>query len=56
MQLFAGELTNQNQEYYKVNDNKPYCPIGTFLHLIFPFKGPQGESGEQGPSGFAVRI
>ena len=22
MQLFAGELTNQNREYYKVNDNK----------------------------------
>ena len=22
MQLFAGELTNQNQECYKVNDNK----------------------------------
>ena len=21
MQLFAGELTNQNREYYKVNDN-----------------------------------
>ena len=21
MQLFAGELTNQNGEYYKVNDN-----------------------------------
>ena len=24
MQLFAGELTNQNQEYYKVNDNMSY--------------------------------
>ena len=24
MQLFAGELTNQNQEYYKVNDNISY--------------------------------
>ena len=24
MQLFAGELTNQNQEYYKVNDNIQY--------------------------------
>ena len=24
MQLFAGELTNQNREYYKVNDNKRY--------------------------------
>ena len=24
MQLFADELTNQNREYYKVNDNKPY--------------------------------
>ena len=22
MQLFADELTNQNREYYKVNDNK----------------------------------
>ena len=22
MQLFAGELTNRNREYYKVNDNK----------------------------------
>ena len=22
MQLFAGELTNQNREYYKVNGNK----------------------------------
>ena len=22
MQLFAGELSNQNREYYKVNDNK----------------------------------
>ena len=25
MQLFAGELTNQNREYYKVNDNICYC-------------------------------
>ena len=24
MQLFAGELTNQNREYYKVNDKIPY--------------------------------
>ena len=24
MQLFAGELTNQNREYYKVNDNIYY--------------------------------
>ena len=24
MQLFAGELTNQNREYYKVNDNSNY--------------------------------
>ena len=24
MQLFAGELTNQNREYYKVNDNGIY--------------------------------
>ena len=24
MQLFAGELTNQNREYYKVNDNEYY--------------------------------
>ena len=24
MQLFAGELTNQNREKYKVNDNKLY--------------------------------
>ena len=24
MQLFAGELTNQNREYYKVNDNNNY--------------------------------
>ena len=24
MQLFAGELTNQNQEYYKVNDKIYY--------------------------------
>ena len=24
MQLFAGELTNQNREYYKVNDNVTY--------------------------------
>ena len=25
MQLFAGELTNQNREYYKVNDKYMYC-------------------------------
>ena len=25
MQLFAGELTNQNREYYKVNDNGTYA-------------------------------
>ena len=25
MQLFAGELTNQNQEYYKVNDKQYYA-------------------------------
>ena len=25
MQLFAGELTNQNREYYKVNDNNRYA-------------------------------
>ena len=25
MQLFAGELTNQNREYYKVNDNNFYA-------------------------------
>ena len=25
MQLFADELTNQNREYYKVNDNCRYC-------------------------------
>ena len=24
MQLFAGELTNQNREYYEVNDNSIY--------------------------------
>ena len=24
MQLFAGELTNQNQECYKMNDNRCY--------------------------------
>ena len=24
MQLFAGELTNQNREYYEVNDNGNY--------------------------------
>ena len=28
MQLFAGELTNQNREYYKVNDNIIYFPYG----------------------------
>ena len=28
MHLFAGELTNQNREYYKVNDNRIY------LHAI----------------------
>ena len=27
MQLFAGELTNQNREYYKVNDNDIYLSI-----------------------------
>ena len=27
MQLFAGELTKQNREYYKVNDNSSYCGI-----------------------------
>ena len=27
MQLFAGELTNQNREYYKVNDNGRYWMI-----------------------------
>ena len=29
MQLFAGELTNQNREYYKVNDNNAY------FHLVY---------------------
>ena len=28
MQLFADELTNQNREYYKVNDSRIY------LHVI----------------------
>ena len=27
VQLFAGELTNQNREYYKVNDNSLYLYI-----------------------------
>ena len=27
MQLFAGELTNQNREYYQVNDNRRYWVI-----------------------------
>ena len=30
MQLFAGELTNQNREYYKVNDN--LCDIRSFVN------------------------
>ena len=31
MQLFAGELTNQNREYYKVNDNKNYHSLYSIL-------------------------
>ena len=33
MQLFAGELKNQNQEYYKVNDNSLYMqsPLKNFI-------------------------
>ena len=27
MQLFSGELTNQNREYYKVNDNYNYVHV-----------------------------
>ena len=34
MQLFAGELTNQNREYYKVNDNKNYTEDNEICCLI----------------------
>ena len=36
MQLFAGELTNQNREYYKVNDNKDIS-LKTNLHIKLTF-------------------
>ena len=36
MQLFAGELTNQNREYYKVNDNINYLIVAeqVFLSML----------------------
>ena len=34
MQLFAGELTNQNREYYKVNDNCRYDHVTSALRTI----------------------
>ena len=36
MQLFAGELTNQNREYYKVNDNanNTYKELNIFLFWL----------------------
>ena len=37
MQLFAGELTNQNREYYKVNDNLSYF---TFRKLLTSLESP----------------
>ena len=37
MQLFAGELTNQNREYYKVNDNHDYF-AELKVHLFWPSK------------------
>ena len=33
MQLFAGELTNQNREYYKVNDNMRYLCSTPILEI-----------------------
>ena len=37
MQLFADELTNQNREYYKVNDNFTYLlaidPLGKYVYM-----------------------
>ena len=35
MQLFAGELTNQNREYYKVNDSVLYCIAFHCISLHF---------------------
>ena len=32
--LFAGELTNQNREYYKVNDNMNYYIFASKSHTI----------------------
>ena len=34
MQLFADELTNQNREYYKVNDNAFYLYV-TSMYLCY---------------------
>ena len=34
MQLFAGELTNQNREYYKVNDDNYYTKLNTAMRNI----------------------
>ena len=36
MQLFAGELTNQNREYYKVNDNIKYVYPHTYNNYQYP--------------------
>ena len=36
MQLFAGELTNKNREYYKVNDNKNYWRVNRYF-IVFCF-------------------
>ena len=33
MQLFAGELTNQNREYYKVNDRTNFLKIAEQVFL-----------------------
>ena len=35
MQLFAGELTNQNRKYYEVNDNIIYLQQSNILCTTF---------------------
>ena len=43
MQLFAGELTNQNQEYYKVNDNL-YCFSFTSINIFYTIRVPDNSN------------